>query len=323
MIVAAQFAELQKLCLRSLPERLEQSISQIRSSDAGRHPTVSLALSWREGRHPRFERLLVRRYADPWTWWSTDDGGKAQREWTVMRWLYGQGYTVPPLYASGTEGGEAYLLMGHVSGRRPALWDPAQAETYVESLSVELSRLHQFAPPGSIREAVPEVSVGQELGRLGQLARQCSDDKLYEAIAELEAEEMEEYPPCVLHGDLRSDNVLCDARGVTAILGWEAAARGDRRWDVARVTNDLRTHEAGALVETFCARYEDRVGLDLRELAYWEALTAAQGWVLVEWAGERALPQRAAGLLAHRDTLRERAWSALTRWHYGQRDPSP
>ena len=319
MIQDALFSELQKLCRRSFPERLEQTLSGIQVEEGGRHPTVSLSLAWREGRRPRVERLIVRRYADPWTWWSADDREKPQREWAVVRWLYGRGLPVPLLYASGADRQDPFLLSARVAGQRPALGGAPDASAYAEALAGLLAQLHRLIPPNAVRKALPQVSAVGELDRLAALAQECNDGELIEAVSELCAREVEELTPCVLHGDPRVANVLCDARGVTALLAWENAALGDPRWDIARTTNDLRSHRAEAFVEPLCAAYRDGGDADLRGLTYWEALTAVQSWTLVEWVRGTVPPEDAAGLLSRRDTVRASAWRALTRLRYESR----
>lgn len=313
MVDAALYGELKSLCRRSLPERLDQNVSQIRSAAEGRHPLVSLSLAWREGRQPRVEKLLVRRYADPWTWWATEGADKAQIEWTVMRWLYGLGHPIPPLYASGTSDQAPYLLMGSVSGRPVSLESEADAERYARWLAVELSRLHRLTPPASVRDTLLEISVPQELARLADLAAECANEDLEKAVASLHRDELEGLPLCVLHGDPQSQNVLCDAQGITALAGWEDAVWGDPRWDVARAMNDLYAAERRAAAASFRQVYEERTERRLDELTYWMALTATQRWVLVEWADREGRSEQAAGLLAERDTIREQAWRALTR----------
>jgi aminoglycoside phosphotransferase len=316
MVNAALFAELQTLCRRSFPERLDQSISQIRSLGGERHPTVSLSLAWREGRRLRTERLIVRQYADRWTWWSLDDGHKTQREWTVMRWLFGRGLPVPQLYASGTEGEHEYLMMADVPGTRAQ----AANKAHTEALAALLAQIHGLTAPEAVRHALPEAALEQELARLRDIAYRCQADPLIEATmelyAELNAEQTEVSPLCVLHGDPRFENVLCDARGITALLGWENAALGDPRWDVARVVNDLRSHQADALVERFCAVYQDRGGQPPGNLAYWETLVAVQSWTLVEWVHEHVPPEGTKDLLSERERWQERAWRALTGLRY-------
>jgi aminoglycoside phosphotransferase (APT) family kinase protein len=323
MVDAVLFAELQTLCRRSFPSRLDQSITHIKPLDGGRHPSVSLSLAWREGRRPRVERLLVRQYADPWTWWALDDRKKAQREWTVMRWLFGRGLPVPQLYASGSEGEHEYLLMPLVQD------EPARATSsaHVEALAGLLAQLHRLTPPEAVRQVLPGVLPGQELARLRELAYRCQADGLLEATTELHASERvetddpsaSEVPPlCVLHGDPRLANVHCDAQGITALLGWENAALGDPCWDVARVVNDLRSQGADALAERFCAVYEDRSDRTLVDLVFWETLTATQSWALVEWVRQEATPDEGAALLSERSFWQERAWRSLTRLRHAQ-----
>ena len=335
MVDAVLFGELKTLCRRSFPYRLDQSITHIKPLDDGRHPSVSLSLAWREGRRPRVERLVVRQYADPWTWWALDDGQKAQREWTVMRWLFGRGLPVPQLYASGSEGEHEYLMMPLVPG------EPVQATSsaHVEALAVLLAQIHRLTPPEAVRQALPGVLPGRELARLRDLAFRCQVDGLLEATtalyaelhAELHAEVRaephaetdesmaSEVPPlCVLHGDPRLANVRCDAQGITALLGWENAALGDPRWDVARVVNDLRSQQADALAERFCAVYEDRSGRPLVDLGFWETLTATQSWALVEWVRQEVATDGGVALLSERAFWQERAWRSLTRLRHAQ-----
>jgi aminoglycoside phosphotransferase (APT) family kinase protein len=335
MVDAVLFGELQTLCQRSFPSRLDQSITQIKSLGGGRHPSVSLSLAWREGRRPRVERLVVRQYADPWTWWAVDDRQKAQREWTVMCWLFGRGLPIPQPYASGTEGEYEYLMMPLVPG------DPAEATDrgHVEALAALLAQIHRLTPPEAVRQALPGVLPARELARLRDLAFRCQVDGLLEATtelygqmhaalhAELHAETVEETnretseapPLCVLHGDPRLVNVRCDAQGITAVLNWENAALGDPRWDIARVVNDLRSQQADQLAEHFCAVYAERSGEPLVDVDFWETLTATQSWALVEWVRqEGAAGGAGAALLDEREAWQERAWRSLTRLRHAR-----
>jgi aminoglycoside phosphotransferase len=330
MVNAALFGELKTLCQRSFPQRADQSITQIQSLAGGRHPSVSFSLAWREGRRMRVERLIVRRYADRWTWWSLDDGEKTRREWTVMRWLFGRGLPVPQVYASGTEGEHEYLLMPGAPDRRAQETDAA----HIEALAALLARIHRLGAPQDVRQVLPEASLEAELARLRDIAYRCHADGLLEATerlytelnakknteqAEEQPEKQAEVPPlCVLHGNPRFDNVLCDAQGITALLGWENAALGDPRWDVARVVNDLRSQQADALAERFCTAYASHGGPPPVNMTYWEAVTAVQSWALVEWVNEHAPLEDAEGLLAERKHWRERGWRAVTRLRYEQ-----
>lgn len=315
MLKTSEFLELQKLCQRSFPKRFDQHLSQIEALPDPRHPALALALSWSEGHHPRVERLLVRRYADRWTWWGVDDGRKAPREWAVMRWLYGEGLPVPEVYA----GGDDYVLLARPAGRGPAErgeeWRPL-VEPWVDSLAGLLARLHQLLPPLQVREVLSEVAVSDELARLGDLARQCGDGGLDEAVVELRGYHVdggppqEGHPPCVLLGDAIFASARLDARGITALAHWESSAQGDPRWDVARALLWLRARQADDLADRFLAAYEELVGQALGEMAFWMALAGAQSWALTAWLRENA---PGASLVSQQDTWIEQTWRALTR----------
>ena len=323
MMDPAVFSELQKLCRRSFPERLDQRISRIETL-AGEHGmTRTWTLSWRSGRRTEVERLILHRYANSRTWWVMEDQDKAQREWAVMRWLYGDGLPVPKVYASGSEGDDDFVLTAHVPGRRllDMEGEPASAEPCVRELASLLAKLHQLTPPDSVRQVLPAVTVVEQLGRLRDVAGRCADDGLDEAVDELFTKEAEVRPSCVLHGDPGFANVLCDARGITALLNWESSALGDPRWDVARVVNWLHTHQAGAWVEGFCAAYEDGSGQPLSDMDFWEALTATQSWGMAAWMRANADDQPGSqaateALLGELSAWKECAWRALTRLRY-------
>jgi aminoglycoside phosphotransferase (APT) family kinase protein len=314
---SSEIAELQKLCSRSFPERLDQRISQIAPIAGERHPMLGLTLAWREGQRPRVERLILRRYADPWTWWAIDDRAKARREWTVMRWLYGEGLPVPRLYAYGSENGQDLLLMARISAKACTATEP-----HVEAFAAVLAQLHYRSPPAVVRQVLPNVTIAEELERLQEIAHQCEEIGLLNAINDLFAQEMEGYPPCVLHGAPQFDHVLCDARGITALLDWENSALGDPRWDVGRFVNWLRIRQVEGLVDHFCMAYEERSDRPLSNMAFWEALATVQNWALASWVRVNAPPTLASreALCPQIEAWREQAWRALTRLRYEKRE---
>jgi aminoglycoside phosphotransferase (APT) family kinase protein len=204
--------------------------------------------------------------------------------------------------------GKPMLENRHISG---------DALGHIEALATLLAQLHRLAPLPSIRDVLPRVTLEREFVQLAQTARQCQDSKLLETVLALRAAEMEELPPCVLHSDLRFDNVLYDARGITAVLGWENAALGDPRWDVGRIVHELRSHRADELIEPFCAAYAEQNDIPWSNVAYWEALTATQSWALIEWLHDNA-PQDAQELLSEREDWRGRTWRAFARFRHTQ-----
>jgi aminoglycoside phosphotransferase (APT) family kinase protein len=231
--------------------------------------------------------------------------------------------------------------MARAEGRRYALERPADREAYVEAVAAFLARLHRLTPPDAVRRVLPEARAQDEIVRLWSLARTCGDEGLIEVLAGLSrgkavsgearsegaareeaatgdaaGKEMEEFPPCVLHGDLQAGRVRADARGLTAVLDWENAALGDPRWDLARVANELHEREAHDLVEQLYQRYEEESGLPAREMDYWEALSATQQWTLLVWLKESGSTVDDGAL----DAARGSAWRAWTRIRYERGD---
>ncbi|MBN1580064.1 MAG: phosphotransferase [Anaerolineae bacterium] len=292
-------------------------MSQFVSRTQARHRTISFVLSWREGRQARVDRLVVRRYAQPWTWWTvgsdqengSDDGPKAQREWAVMRWLYGVGLPVPALYALGDD----YVLIANTSGHSvpsSAGESLSLVEPYVADLARILAQVHRLVPPANVRDVLPQIERGRVLERLSDIADRYHDRELSEATMELDSafQAKEEFPPCVLCGEAVFAAAQFDARGVTALPNWDNSALGDPRWDVVRATHWLRARQADALADRFLVVYQDRAGQTLTDMEAWSALVAAQSWAMTTWLRDRD-PQHL--LLSERDTWIESTWRTL------------
>jgi len=313
-LTTPEIVELQKLCHRSFPSRLDQRVSQFSFRQDDRYRLLSMALSWTESRRPRVERLIVRGYVTRWTWWRLDDdapaGAKAQREWQVMRWLYGQGWPVPRVYATGDD----YLLTEATWQSAGTLQNGrAEIEPYIQPLARLLAQLHRLSPPGAVRETLPSVAVDAELARLKAIAAQCGDDGLKKALSELSIlfakPDVEAYPPCVLCGEAVFARARFDARGVT-LPSWENCAYGDPRWDLGSAVNWLRAHDAAALIDRFLDAYL-ACNMNTRDdLDIWLALSGAQRWALTSWLREQ---DANCPLVAGRSTWLELTWRALTR----------
>jgi aminoglycoside phosphotransferase (APT) family kinase protein len=271
------------------------------------------------------ERLLLRRYPDDRTWWVEHDEQKAQREWSVMRWLYGCGLPVPRVYALGALDPDPFLLVQRPSGQTLALSANEQGKAAagarsqpvrerIDRLAALLARLHRLTPPGSVREVLPYVDARESMAQAARIAQQCEDHMLVEAIHDLLKVQVEAYPPCVLHGDTQLADYVYDARGITAWLNWGNSALGDPRWDVACLANELQGSTTNALGDHFCEHYADRAGLSLRDMPYWQALVALHRWAM---ASQAHATRNAKTQLQHATQLekhRKQAWSALTRF---------
>lgn len=330
MIDPALFAELRDLCLRSFPERLDQRLSQIESIAAGRHPTLAFSLSWREGTRTRVERLLLQRHADKRTWWSIQDGQKAQREWVMLRWLYSVGRPVPRTYALGAQDPDTFLLLERPSGRPIALCTNGQAEEdrepdrqtpryqsqaarpqHVDALATLLAQLHRLSAPDSVREILPWIDAKGQLEHIALIAQRQENADLIEAIRELSQDQVEAYPPCVLHGDPQLASLRCDARGITAWLDWENSAMGDPRWDVAHVMNQLQSSQKHSWADRFCEVYVERADVPLHDMAHWQALAAIQRWAIIRQTYPTVPQEDKSQLSVQLERNKKQTWLAL------------
>jgi aminoglycoside phosphotransferase (APT) family kinase protein len=269
----------------------------------------------------------VRRYSDRWTWWSFDDPAKAQREWVVQRWLYGEGLPVPKVYALGSEQEPALLLMTRASGRPcAAIQDAGMATTLqeklIDALANALADLHRRTVPDAVQEVLPAITVTDELKRMAEMAENSRNDGMREAVDELSvmlvAENLEMLPSCVLHGDVHLANVLGDARGITAMLDWENSAFGDPRWDVACLVDDLHSYHAEGLADRFCTVYTSQVAAAPAHLLFWQTLVAVRRWTVgsqVQHCASTALSESQVGLWC------ETAWRTLTRLRQARHSP--
>lgn len=307
MVDAALYAQLQALCRRALPERLDQRISQIETQEEKGGPIqrglhrrcLTFTLSWREGRQPRIERLLLQRYDRDAVRWADPEGVPAQRAWQLMRWLFGLGLPIPHVYT--VEEGGGSLLLARPEGEPLQIGQGAEAAACMAALAGFLAALHRLQPPDPVRAVLADASREAVLAQIARAAETTENEGAKQAVNELRVQ-MEGIPPCVVHGDPRPVHVCNDARGVTALLGWENGAWGDPRWDVACLVQVQRANGADALAETFNQAYARHAGQTLDHMPYWEALSALHTWMCAGWAADETL------------TWRFLAMQALDRW---------
>jgi aminoglycoside phosphotransferase (APT) family kinase protein len=156
------------------------------------------------------------------------------------------------------------------------------------------------------------ISLPAEVDRLLAIS-QHRITALEEAVQVLERDQMEAYPPCVLHGAPQVASLRLDARGATAWLNWESSALGDPRWDVACVVNELQRNQLHHLAEPFCERYADHGGLPLRDMAYWQAVTALHRWALKTQVCPTTRADNETQPASQLEQSRRQAWWALAR----------
>ena len=177
------------------------------------------------------------------------DDGLAAKEVVIHRGVAEQGYSVPPVVASGDRSaglGGPYMVMERVVGRMPlADLDLGKAVHRLRSIMRELpallgtvmARLHELdAAP--VRAALvsdpPGVAIDTEgtLRSLCDAARSTGRSDLVAAARWLERMRPAPAEEVVCHGDLHPFNVMVDAdRWV--LLDWTAATLGEPAYDIA------------------------------------------------------------------------------------------
>ena len=210
-----------------------------------------------------------------------------------------------PFYLMTRERGEA---RGHRITRDPAVL--AQGPILVFSLGREMALLHKVKP---LHAALPFLPVPKRpvalqrvteyCARLDQL--ECAEPVLEWALRRLELQAPPTGDLALCHEDFRTGNFLVADGEVTAILDWEFAAWSDPMEDVGwmlsrpwRYANPDR--EAGGIgtAEDFLAGYAEVSGrpVDLRYLAYWQAMAIVRWAVIALMQAHRHLSGRERSL---------------------------
>ena len=176
---------------------------------------------------------------------------------------------------AGTRLGAPALVMQAVAGGRAAglfesdPYGPKRAEVG-RALFGALGRLHALVPDARDREMLP---VQDAAGRLAWWqAAIAAHARGPEPVAEAALRWLARHlprpsgPPTIVHGDLRSGNILAADGRLLAILDWEMAHIGDPMEDLAWAADPLWAHGDGQLIGAM---------LPLAEaIAAWEAASA-------------------------------------------------
>lgn len=206
--------------------------------------------------------------------------------------------------------GAPFYLMEHVPGvvlRSKAQieehLDPAATTAVVERLVDVLAELHSLDPA-----SIGLADFGRPDGYLERQVRRwrkqldASRSRVVEGIDELYDRLAASVPRSarsgLVHGDYRLDNVIVDpvAQDVAAVLDWEMATLGDPLADVgllvvytrARspedqlITGDVTAAAGFPSTAALVARYAERTGADLSELAWYVGLACFKLAVVLE-----------------------------------------
>jgi aminoglycoside phosphotransferase (APT) family kinase protein len=265
------------LCRYALPDRHGARVVSVEALPAHRHPTMAFVLEW-PGGGTRFcrsrapsaelcrEELVLRwhRWCEPI--WSMEDPDRAEREFALHRALEARGFPVPHVCAWGREEG-GWLLMSrspqlsspsrHTSSDPPAAWG-SRLEGLLQEGMRWLARLHAITPDAVAQVPLPRILLEAVISQARVWAAECHDDALSAAVEAIDDEvEVEESPPCLLHGNPHPVTMRLSRRRLTNWLGWEDSALGDPRWDLARLATWFATHDQPEMLATALRAYTD------------------------------------------------------------------
>jgi aminoglycoside phosphotransferase (APT) family kinase protein len=174
----------------------------------------------------------------------------------------------------------------------------ADARRLGEELVDALVEIHaapspaEFARPGSYNER--QV---RRFTQLWEINKTRDVPAVEEVGALLAARVPEQLGPTVVHGDYRLGNTMVRDGGIVAVLDWEMGAVGDPRADVGYLlatysepggppnplgTSPVTATEGFPSKAELAARYAERSGRDLGDLAWFEALALWKAAVFCE-----------------------------------------
>lgn len=164
-------------------------------------------------------------------------------------------------FAGSVERGATYTVVsGWIEGavpltetRRKAAWDP----TVLASLGRRLAILHSHSPlPGhGLAQVDHLVTVKQNWDALTPTSVSMFGSAYAEMSVRIRAGGLIERvdslalrwrPACLIHGDLKSDNILC-TQSEQFLIDWEVGGIGDPRWDVGSILGDALAAWVGSM----------------------------------------------------------------------------
>lgn len=316
--------DLAALCGRAFPDRPRQNVIEVEPIHSRQHEMIAFELWWTpEAGTMKNERLMVRRYVSPISWWRPDDNGKAQREATVCRWLKGQGMPVPMVYLREFTPQGDIVLFERLPAADLGIGERPLAEVvgpYITAAAELLAELHALEPSTEVKQVVPHVTLASAAANLAAISHQIEQPELAGYINQVMERmyDIVEEPPVLLHGDFHFLNILIADEGISGLVDWEYAAIGDPRWDVANVYMQLVDFGAAEAAYRFLNVYLDRSGRAFEGPPLYNVVAPLQQWAISEWLVRRyGTSELNAFALAHdlasqRDVHRRRAELAMT-----------
>ncbi|MFN0093959.1 MAG: phosphotransferase family protein [Dehalococcoidia bacterium] len=238
---------------------------------------------------------LVVRLSPP----ARDDAAKSRAEFAVMKAAYERGCRSPrPIFVGENQRGQTFMLMTRMPGDtnpRQLTTSPDFAharEALVQHLAEDVAKLHTIRPdeidvPMRRPEPGEDPLLSSALGQIVEYDKQkLSPHPVVEfglryVIKNVPSLRPQTRPVHVVHGDLRTGNIMYDSNGLTAMLDWEGThfgeAEEDLTWFCTRVWRFNRKDLAAGGVadrETWIRAYERYSGhsIDRERLRLWEVL---------------------------------------------------
>lgn len=233
-----------------------------------------------------------------------------KREFHILKVAHAAGVATPePIAVCSDVGliGRPFYVMRRVTGEARGVRlvrDPAvirNGPAIVRQVAREMAKLHAIRPPHSELAFLPLPEPDPARARIALYRRWLDDLDAAEPVIEYALRRLELEPPpqqqtVLVHGDLRTGNIMIDGAALSAILDWEFAAWSDPHEDLAwfcarywRFGADQR--EAGGLAarDVLVQAYEEASGrpVDRKALAYWEVMANVRWAVIALQQAER------------------------------------
>ncbi len=234
-------------------------------------------------------RMILRLYHGLFSIWGGTENLKTSKEYSVLRHVYQNGYSVPFPYnfsSSREPFGWPFLIMDPGDGIR--WWEIGESlrllqEQLVNSLAEKLATLHLTIP--AKHPLIPFVNTTYTMKQLESRIQKLENKELNRCFkhAKQQLKRQENYPDVFLHGCFSLDNVLIQNENVRTVINWEHTAIGDLRWDVAYTSLSLQRENDRSIANHFLAQYVQLIEEPLEDMGFWEGLVALRSFAQSQW----------------------------------------
>lgn len=233
--------------------------------------------------------LLLRLYHGMFSVWGGSDTLKSTREYAALRHAHAHGAPVPFAYCfspSTQPFGHPYLILdpgdgefygGMEEGNRPT------ANEAAAPMAEQMARQHRDAP--ARHPLIPTAELNGVIRQIGVRIRRLENRELNRLMESC----LERVPagagagPALLHGAPGPEKSQWLHGRLRAVAGWEHAAFGDPRWDIAHALIGLRAAGGREAADIFLSKYAETAGKPPADLEFWEGCAAFRNYALCMW----------------------------------------